>query len=64
MCIEGVIFYVLAPDDRNWMISIPKGFSWGVIKLNIICFILALSTCFLVCTEHIGRRLRNRERLY
>ncbi|GAB7356714.1 hypothetical protein MBLNU459_g7419t1 [Dothideomycetes sp. NU459] len=48
MCAAGIAYYALESDAREWMVSIPTGFVWAVVELNVLCGALALSACFLI----------------
>lgn len=46
--IWGVIWFIAVPEDRFWVLEIPQGFIWRLIKLAVLCCITALSTCLTV----------------
>lgn len=46
--IWGVIWFLAVPEDRFWVLEIPRGFIWRVIKLAILSCIAALSICITV----------------
>lgn len=46
--IWGVIWFLAVPEDRFWVLEIPRGFIWRVVKLAILSCIAAVSTCITV----------------
>lgn len=46
--IWGVIWFFAVPEDRFWVLEIPRGFIWQLVKLAMLCCIAALSTCITV----------------
>ncbi|KAH0351112.1 glycosyltransferase family 90 protein, partial [Aureobasidium melanogenum] len=46
--IWGVIWFLAVPEDRFWVLEIPRGFIWKLIKLATLCCIAALSTCITI----------------
>lgn len=44
----GIIWFLAVPEDRFWVLEIPRGFVWRLIKLTVICCIAALSACITV----------------
>ncbi|KAI4719099.1 hypothetical protein E4T48_04662 [Aureobasidium sp. EXF-10727] len=46
--IWGVIWFLAVPEDRFWVLEIPRGFIWQLIKLAVLCCIAALSTCITI----------------
>jgi hypothetical protein len=47
----GVIWFLVLPEDRFWLLEIPRGFIWRVIKLAILSCIAALSICITVSLD-------------
>ncbi|KAG9874222.1 hypothetical protein KCU94_g23182, partial [Aureobasidium melanogenum] len=46
--IWGVIWFLAVPEDRFWVLEIPRGFIWKLIKLATLSCIAALSTCITI----------------
>ncbi|KAG9706090.1 hypothetical protein KCU73_g17814, partial [Aureobasidium melanogenum] len=46
--IWGVIWFLAVPEDRFWVLEIPRGFIWKLIKLATLCCIAALSICITI----------------
>ncbi|THX20996.1 hypothetical protein D6D17_00315 [Aureobasidium pullulans] len=44
----GVIWFFAVPEDRFWVLEIPQGFIWRLIKLAALCCIAALSSCITI----------------
>ena len=53
--IWGVIWFLAVPEDRFWVLEIPRGFIWRVAKLAILSCIAALSTCITVSLDSLVR---------
>jgi hypothetical protein len=47
----GVIWFLAVPEDRFWVLEIPRGFIWRVVKLAILSCIAALSFCITVSLD-------------
>jgi hypothetical protein len=56
--IWGVIWFLAVPEDRFWVLEIPRGFIWRVVKLAILSCIAALSTCITVSLDFPSRHYR------
>lgn len=50
--IWGVIWFLAVPEDRFWVLEIPRGFIWKLIKLATLCCIAALSICITVSLDY------------
>jgi hypothetical protein len=46
--IWGVIWFIAVPEDRFWLLEIPQGFVWRLIKLSLLCCITVVSACVTV----------------
>ncbi|KAH0413758.1 glycosyltransferase family 90 protein, partial [Aureobasidium melanogenum] len=46
--IWGVIWFIAVPEDRFWVLEMPRGFIWRSIKLATLSCIAALSTCITI----------------
>ncbi|KAI5258805.1 hypothetical protein E4T42_00390 [Aureobasidium subglaciale] len=44
----GLIWFLAVPEDRFWVLEIPRGFVWRTIKLAVLCCTVALSTCITI----------------
>jgi hypothetical protein len=53
--IWGVIWFLAVPEDRFWVLEIPRGFIWRVVKLAILSCIAALSFCITVSLDYPSR---------
>lgn len=56
--IWGVIWFLAVPEDRFWVLEIPRGFIWRVVKLAMLSCIAALSTCIIVSPSWPFRRCK------
>ncbi|KAG9567387.1 glycosyltransferase family 90 protein, partial [Aureobasidium melanogenum] len=56
--IWGVIWFLAVPEDRFWVLEIPRGFIWKLIKLATLSCIAALSTCITVISADHRRKQR------
>ncbi|KAG9690105.1 glycosyltransferase family 90 protein, partial [Aureobasidium melanogenum] len=54
--IWGVIWFLAVPEDRFWVLEIPRGFIWKLIKLATLFCIAALSTCITVISADHRRK--------
>ncbi|KAI4761993.1 hypothetical protein E4T52_05831 [Aureobasidium sp. EXF-3400] len=54
--IWGVIWFLAVPEDRFWVLEIPRGFIWKLIKLATLCCIAVLSICITVISGDHRRK--------
>ncbi|KAL1311616.1 hypothetical protein AAFC00_001727 [Neodothiora populina] len=41
----GFLFFLFSPDDRHWILHLPVGFHSSIVKMFILCSIIAISAC-------------------